>query len=235
MLKLSMSLKRLMWLILFAIFFPVHALPELLCYNVRALGMNFAKATIRVGTGTFDSFFMTLDTGGLADLIHPVHISYFSLTDSMTGLPVLLEKRLDREGNDHHYNIFLGLFHIGDGKIYLHGKDDTHTLFSIIRLIGNTLPQEEITLTSVSCDTLWQVRVSRLKTDDQYVAYRLTFKNISPFYLVKSRYDDILLKELFWNSGSAVLYFDHSGLLTKAVLESFTPDISIALTERRDD
>ena len=113
----------------------------------------------------------------------------------------------------------------GDGELYSAPETPLHTLFSLMEVIQRTRPVQPAQFSVVSCNTVWTVTVSPLSAS----SYRLTFSSDAPINQLKERYDDIFLKEAFWNSGEVDLYFNGQGKLDKAVLCSFSPPVTLSL------
>ena len=221
--------KILLSLLLIHLVSPVLFSAEICEYRVTAFGISFARATIvtREQNGRLDHY-VHVKNSFPASLIYPLDNRYLTRIDTKTGSPLKQEKYLGGVNGEYHFNLFTpgesGFF--GDGMHYQAPDTPLHTLFSLFELIRRTRPGRTTQFSAVSCNTLWTVTVTPLSS----ASYRLTFASDAPISELKARYDDIFLKEVFWNSGEVDLFFNPHGRLDKAVLNSFSPPVTLSLT-----
>lgn len=202
---------------------------ETLEYKVTAYGLSFARVTMtKMQNNGILYHYVHVKNGFPASLLRSVDNRYLTQLDAESLFPLKQEKYLGGVSGEYHLNLFTPgqPEFIGDGK--LHPAPDTplHTLFSLMETIERTRPDKTARFSAVSCNTVWTVTVTPLSR----ASYRLTFSSDAPVARLKERYDDIFLKEIFWNSGQADLFFDSLGHLEKAVLNSFSPPVTLSLT-----
>ena len=198
-------------------------------YKVTAYGISFARATITKfeRNGTLYHY-VHVKNSFPASLIHSVDNRYLTQIDPAALLPLKQEKYLGGLNGDYHLNVFTpgeSKF-FGDGTLYPAPETPLHTLFSLMETIERARPDKTIRFSAVSCNTLWTVTATPLSPS----SYRLTFSSDAPIDRLKERYDDIFLKEIFWNSGEVDLFFNPLGHLEKAVLNSFSPPVTLSLS-----
>ncbi len=222
------------YIILLLLLFHLSSLhAETYSYKVTAMGIPFARAGLSVERSKHvTAYDLHLRTRGAASLFFSLDIRYLALVHRHT--PLLLEKIFNRNGvRSYHLDHFFSGLNITSRPVLYH--ENLHTLFSILDLLSSELPREDMAFVSVSCNTLWHVFVRYGGYSSSGHSYLFSFKNITPFFAVKKRYDDFLLKELYWNSGSALVIISDKGVIEKAVLESFSPDITLERTLTKKD
>ncbi|HDS02491.1 MAG TPA: hypothetical protein ENN72_02125 [Firmicutes bacterium] len=208
---------------------PVLFSAEVSEYRVSAYGITFARATITKTQSNGILFhYVHVKNGFPASLIRSVNNRYLTQIDEESLCPLKQEKYIGAPDGDYHLNLFAPgeREFFGDGRYYPAPDAPLHTLFSLMETIERTRPFKTTHFFAVSCNTLWKVTASPLSRS----SYRLTFSSDAPINRLKDRYDDIFLKEVFWNSGEVDLYFNERGQLEKAVLNSFSPPVVLTLT-----
>lgn len=174
----------------------------------------------------------------LARILYNVNNTYETVLHTASGNPLLQNKVIN---GTRYSNIFsdnpVGFF--DEFGFFYPTKQTPHTLFSLFRIIAVTKPSVPQTFTAISCNTRWDVTVTP-QPIEQYIyqgksipvkIYLLTFKSLDPHSVLKNRYDDILDKELFWNSGVVRCAIDtEENLMYEARLISAKPEVAIHLT-----
>ncbi len=208
-------------------------------YSVTAFGIGFANTTlyesIHNDTVTLN---IAVRSKTLARLVYNVDNTYTTIIDRHTGIPRAQKKMI----NGILYSNIFSLDPIGfydEFGFFYPTQKPSHTLFSLFRILCINQPNSIEIISAISCNTRWEVTI----TPDTYETfsfggekiavryYLLTFKSLESHKIIKNRYEDILEKELFWNSGilrCAVGTTTH--LMYEARLISASPEVAIHLT-----
>jgi len=223
-------MKKSFFPLLIFLLFPLFLFSaEISEYKVTAYGISFARVTItKTRQNGVLYHYVHVRNSIPASLIRSVDNRYLTQIDADSLLPLKQEKYLGGRNGEYHLNLFTpgDPKFFGDGQFHQSPAAPLHTLFSLMEVIQQTRPGKTTRFTAVSCNTLWTVTATPLSSS----SYRLTFFSDVPVSRLKERYDDIFLKEIFWNSGEVNLYFNKRGQMEKAVLNSFSPPVTLSLT-----
>lgn len=209
-------------------------------YSVTAFGIGFANTILyEIHTDTTVTLHISVNSKALARLLYNVDNTYETIINNTSGHPISQKKIIN---GTHFSNVFSdippGFF--DDYGFFYPTQQPSHTLFSLFRVLSVQKPDSTQTFAAISCNTRWEVTVTP-QTHGEYKYrgktlqvryYLLTFKSLDSHELLKKRYDDILDKELFWNSGVVRCAVDmNESVMYEARLISASPEVAIHLTD----
>ena len=213
-------------------------------YSIRAFGIGFAncilKESIKDNTITLS---VNARSKSLASLLYSVDNTYTTEISLETNEPLKQDKLINGK---HFENLFSASppGFLNEDSVFTETISPPHTLFSIFRMLSFVKPAATITVSAVSCNTSWLVTITPEDPIDYTFhhavkktrVYMLTFKSTDSHEVLKKRYDDILDKELFWNSGKLQCIVDETEpFMYEARLISASPEVSITLKDIKQE
>lgn len=232
-------MKKIYFSLLFFLL-ALNVFPKTFSYKVTAFNISFADAEFKEKINNKYIYLKTqVKSKKLASVFKNVDNKYFTVVDKKSFYPIFQKKQL-KSSKKNYYNFFLQ----GENRLITENKTMTFdkkyisNLYAIFYYIKNNKPKYEVNIPSISCNTLWNVKISLLSNSDykfkrkkrKILKYKLNFKALQSHKKMKARYNDIFLKELFWNSSEIILYIDKKKpILYKAILKSFSPNVVLTL------
>jgi len=233
-------LKKIIITIFISLFITNITESNIFKYKVISFGIHFADSTFKENI-TKNNIYLTttVKSKKIASLIKKVNNEYKTVIEKSSLTPLFQEKQIN---DNYYYNIFMQDKNkvLSKNQTVEYKKGYISNLFSIFYYIKSKKPMKPKTFLSISCNTLWEVKVTfmgerKIKLNNKMkntMKYRLNFKALEPIEKMKKRYNDLFLKEAYWNSSVIKLFIDKKdNILYKAILESFNPNIILQLKE----